>query len=122
MSLSLQQSMLNRSLELARGADPDYVPIGLHYVGGLDLTTTHRAMHAFRDVETAAWARAEYCLVRDIVSLLQRDPSALDRWGLVPAPHESTLLQTKYQLMAYLAKGVHQASLVALESGELTGS
>ena len=111
MSLSLQESMLSRSLELARGADLDYVPIGLHYVGGLDLTTTHRAMHAFRDVETAAWARAEYCLVRDIVSLLQRDLAAMDRWTLVTAPHTPALLHTKYQLLAYLAKGVHQASL-----------
>ena len=104
--------MLNRSLELARGADPDYVPIGLHYVGGLDLATTHRAMHAFRDVETAAWARAEYCLVRDVVNLLKQDPHALDRWTLAPVPLDPTLLQTKYQLLAYLAKGVHRSTMV----------
>lgn len=103
--------MMNRTLELARGAEPDYEPISLHYVGGLDLTTTHRAMHAFREAETAAWAKAECCFVRDVVNLLNRDSSALDRWTLFPVSHDPKLLQTKYHLLAYLAKGVHRASI-----------
>lgn len=121
MSLSLQQSVLNRSLELARGADPDYTPIGLHYVGALDLATTHRALHAFRDVETAAWAQAEHCIVRDIVRLLSRDQEALTRWTLAPAPRDAHLLQNKYQLMAFLAKSVHSGAMTNPERSELAG-
>ena len=111
MSQSHQQAMMNRSLELARGADPDYTPVGLHYVGGLDLATTHQAMHAFREVETAAWAKAEFCMVRDIVNLLTRDPDALSRWTQVPAPRDASQLWSKYHLLAFLAKQVHQTSM-----------
>ncbi len=109
MSLSLQQSVLNRSLELARGADPDYTPIGLHYVGALDLATTHRALHAFRDVETAAWAQAEHCIVRDIVRLLSRDQEALTRWTLAPAPRDAHLLQNKYGFYPEITDGCKRA-------------
>lgn len=104
MPPSPQLAMLNRSLELARGTDPDYVPIDSHYVSSIELNSTAKAVHALSDLETAAWARAEYSLVRDVAKLLAGDRAVQERWSDVVVSQDPSLLQTKSQLMAFLAK------------------
>lgn len=103
MIKSPHQIILNRSLELESGKNPDYEPVEIEHLASLDLSSSSKALHALKDLETMAWARAEYCLVRDIGRVLSGDLAFLDRCTANPVPEDPFLLQTKAQVLAFLA-------------------
>lgn len=104
MTPSHHQAILNRSLELERGVDPDYQPVDIHYLASLDVGSISKTLHTLRDLETAAWAKAEYCLVRDVARLLNGDGNLLDKWSAHVVPEDPLQLHSKAQLLAFLAK------------------
>jgi len=110
MTLSHHQAILNRALELERGVDPDYQPVDVHYLASLDVGSISKTLHTLRDLETAAWAKAEYCLARDVGKLLNREAGLLDKWSVHPVSEDPAQLQTKAQLLSFLAK-IIQGSL-----------
>ena len=115
MLRSPHQTILDRSLELDSGLDPDYTPVDIEHLASLDLGSASKALHALKDLETAAWARAEYCFVRDVSRVLRGHESVLDRYSQVTVSEDPSLLQTKAQLLAFLAKLV-RGNLEPLDS------
>ena len=108
MTPSHHQAILNRSLELERGIDPDYQPVDIHYLASLDVGSINKTLHTLRDLETAAWAKAEYCLVRDVGRLLNGDAPLLDKWSVYTVSQDPLHIQTKAQLLSFLAKIIRE--------------
>jgi hypothetical protein len=122
MTPSQHQAILNRSLELERGIDPDYKPVDIHYLASLDVGSVSKTLHTLRDLETAAWAKAEYCLVRDVGRLLNGDGSLLDKWSANVVPEDPSQLQTKAQLLCFLARIIRDNFLAEVAEPELSAA
>lgn len=104
MTKSHHQAIVNRAHELEKGRDPDYRPVDIHYLASLDLGSVGKALHKLRELETTAWAKAEYCLVRDLGRLLNADVDFIAQWSTLPISKDPADLQSKAQALTFLAK------------------
>ena len=104
MSKFPQHVILNRLRELESGLEPDYQPVKIEHLASLDLGSASRALSALKDLETMAWAKAEYCLVRDLARILDGDAEFIDRCRFLPLAEYSPSLQTKAQALATIAR------------------
>lgn len=104
MPYSRHPVILERSQELQQGAEPNYRSVDIGQLAAMELGSAKQTLLALRNLETHAWAQAEYCLVREVGRLLGGDKELLEKWSALHISEDPAQLQTKDQLLAFLAR------------------